>query len=249
MVSVILVIGCSKETLSEVEKGFGDVMFECSVVPSIGEQVVSKAGGQRILPDNCIPVPENLQLQLSNSAGLVASYGQMADYDQPLLTAGDYKATFFYGNPEEEGAEACYFTGETDFSIVARKTITRQVSVALANAVYSLDFTEWFRKYYTTYNITISTESGNQSAFSSPSTTTAPIFVKAATKLYLSGTATKTNGVKVEFPRTEIGTTAARTWHTISIDASQAGQAGIVVSLNDTPIDIQEISVEMNPDA
>lgn len=73
--------------------------------------------------------------------------------------------------------------------------------------------------------------------------------MKAATKLFLSGSATKTNGVKVEFPETEIGTTAARTWHTILLDAGAVGQASITVSLDDSPIEIKEVDVELNPDA
>ena len=177
----------------------------------------------------------------------------MSDYDQPLLQAGSYKADFSYGNPDTEGENAGCFKGTKQFTVVARKTTTEQVSLSLVNSVYSLSCSEWFRQYYTDYDLTVRTESGFRSGFSGstakPLTGTLPVFVKAATKLFLSGSATKTNGVKVEFPETEIGTTAARTWHTILLDAGAVGQASITVSLDDSPIEIKEVDVELNPDA
>ena len=76
------------------------------------------------------------------------------------------------------------------------------------------------------------------------------IFVKAESKLFLSGTATKSqNGVEVQFPEHEIGSTVARTWHKIEVDASQVGQGSIDIRLDDTltPIELEEI--EINPEA
>ena len=248
--AALLAVGCNKETTSEVEQGPGQVAFECSIAPSVDVQAVSKAAGQRELPANCIPGTEDLTLEIQNGTGSpVATYDPMSEYDQPYLDAGTYKALFSYGNPEAEGADAACFAGETNFTIVARKTITQQVSLGLSNSLYTVEFTEWFRKYYSTYNMTLTTESGHQAAYSNQSVSTVPIFVKPETKLFISGTATKTNGVEVEFPKTEIGTTKARTWHTVSIDAGQASQVNIVVSLDDTPTSIQEVSVELNPDA
>ncbi len=207
----------------------------------------------RTLPAEYIPGTENLRLEISSGIGTVASYDVMSDYDQPLLQAGDYQADFSYGNPDTEGENAGCFKGTKQFTVVARKTTTEQVSLSLVNSVYSLSCSEWFRQYYTDYDLTVRTESGFRSGFSGstakPLTGTLPVFVKAATKLFLSGSATKTNGVKVEFPETEIGTTAARTWHTILLDAGAVGQASITVSLDDSPIEIKEVDVELNPDA
>ena len=183
-----------------------------------------------------------MRLEISSGIGTVASYDVMSDYDQPLLQAGDYQADFSYGNPDTEGENAGCFKGTKQFTVVARKTTTEQVSLSLVNSVYSLSCSEWFRQYYTDYDLTVRTESGFRSGFSGstakPLTGTLPVFVKAAT-----------NGVKVEFPETEIGTTAARTWHTILLDAGAVGQASITVSLDDSPIEIKEVDVELNPDA
>ena len=207
-----------------------------------------------------------LSLMAVPASALAAEVSETAGSDNPtvgsgeearsldeLLQAGDYQADFSYGNPDTEGENAGCFKGTKQFTVVARKTTTEQVSLSLVNSVYSLSCSEWFRQYYTDYDLTVRTESGFRSGFSGstakPLTGTLPVFVKAATKLFLSGSATKTNGVKVEFPETEIGTTAARTWHTILLDAGAVGQASITVSLDDSPIEIKEVDVELNPDA
>lgn len=207
--------------------------------------------------ESCLPelIPDAgaLSLSLSGTDGVVASYETLADYDQPLLAEGNYTASFTYGDPEAEGAGAACFSGEEAFTIVARKTVTEPVSVSLANSVFTLVFSDWFRKYYSEFTVNIRTDSGFRAGFvgsaSSPLPQTVPQFVKAGTGLYMSGSATKTNGVEVAFPETLVGTTAARTWHTVTVDAGQVGQAGIVVSLDDTPVAVEEIPVELNPDA
>ena len=253
IISAILTAGCSENARTGPDPdGTGSAAFTCKISPSVEIVTTSKAD-TRTLPAEYIPGTENLRLEISSGIGIVASYDVMSDYDQPLLQAGSYKADFSYGNPDTEGENAGCFKGTKQFTVVARKTTTEQVSLSLVNSVYSLSCSEWFRQYYTDYDLTVRTESGFRSGFSGstakPLTGTPPVFVKAATKLFLSGSATKTNGVKVEFPETEIGTTAARTWHTILLDAGAVGQASIAVSLDDTPIEIKEVNVELNPDA
>ena len=99
-----------------------------------------------------------MRLEISSGIGTVASYDVMSDYDQPLLQAGDYQADFSYGNPDTEGENAGCFKGTKQFTVVARKTTTEQVSLSLVNSVYSLSCSEWFRQYYTDYDLTVRTE-------------------------------------------------------------------------------------------
>lgn len=245
-----LAFGCTEGTGTAPQGGdLGRAAFACDVSASVG---VTRAETKQ-LPADHVPAVEALKLDITDAEGPVASYGTMADYDQPLLKEGSYTASFSYGDSQEEGAGKACFQGEKRFRIVARKTITEEVSVNLVNSVFTLRFSEWFRNYYPEYSISLRTESGFQAGFigspSTPLVETVPIYVKPGTKLFFSGTATKTNGVEIAFPETEIGVTVAATWHTININADQVGQAGIVVSLDDTPTAIEEVPVELNPDA
>lgn len=249
LIAAALLSGCAKNDAPDPESGKGSVAFTCSISGAVDEIATSKADPQRELPSGCIPPTEQLSLVLSSDIGIVGSYEVMSDYDQPLLTQGDYNAEFSFGNENQEGPNACYFTGSVDFTIVARKTITQPVSLTLANSLYSLICTDWFMKYFTDYEFTVRTESGLKTTFDKTVTETDPIFVKAGTKLFLSGKATKTNGVEVEFQETEIGTTAARTWHTITVDAGEANDVSINILFNNSLITAEPVDVELNPDA
>ena len=65
---------------------------------------------------------------------------------------------------------------------MARKTVTEPVSVSLANSVFTLVFSDWFRKYYSEFTVNIRTDSGFRAGFvgsaSSPLPQTVPQFVK-----------------------------------------------------------------------
>ena len=196
---------------------------------------------------------KTLRLEISSGIGTVASYDVMSDYDQPLLQAGDYQADFSYGNPDTEGENAGCFKGN---QTIYRRGAQDHDRAGFAVAGQLGLFAELFRMVQAIlYRLRpdrphrIGLPVGLFGSTAKPLTGTLPVFVKAATKLFLSGSATKTNGVKVEFPETEIGTTAARTWHTILLDAGAVGQASITVSLDDSPIEIKEVDVELNPDA
>lgn len=247
--------GCSKSPSpvpDDPQKG--TVAFTCSVSPEVAAVTDgTKAGATRTLPASCLPGPEQMKLKLKLAdpdKTFEMTYESMVDYDQPLLDPGSYTAEFSYGDPSEEGPEAAYFVGSTTCTIVARKTITQQVSHTLANSVYTLHLSDWFKSYYTSYNLTVYTESGYQSGHTQvPDVDPTPIFVRPNTKLYLGGKATKTNGVEVEFPKTEIGVTAARTWHSIEIDAGSAGQASLDLRFDDIPTTVETREIELNPEA
>ncbi len=246
--------GCSKSQSPDPDDPQkGSIAFTCAVSPEVAVITSTKADGTRTLPDAYLPSSEQMSLTLTlddPDKSFELTYTSMADYDQPMLDPGNYTARFSYGDISEEGPDAAYFEGTTTVQIVARKTVTQQVSSSLANSLYTLQFSSWFTNYYPAYSLTIRTESGYESEYTEElDDEPAPVFVRPNSKLYLSGKATKTNGVEVEFPQTEIGTTVARTWHTIEIDAGSAGQTSLTFVFDDTPISVETIEVELNPEA
>lgn len=256
VLSPFLTASCSRtnvETGNGVG-GYGTVEFLCNASAEIQYFAASKADGStRELPGNVIPQKETLVLDISNAEGFMSHYDTFSAYDQPYLLEGEYSAVFSYGDPDAEGPEAAYFEAVHPFTVVARKTTAEQVAVSLANSVFSAVFSQWFVDYYPEFEILIETESGYSVSFTQsgidPLSESSPVFVKADTNLYLSGTAVKTNGAEVSFPKTEIAVTKPCTWQTVSIDASQASNGSIEIILEDTVKEIKEISVELNPDA
>ena len=147
----LLLGGCSKSpSPAPDDPQKGAIAFACTVSPEVA--VVAdgtKAGATRTLPASCLPAPEQMKLKLKLAdpdKTFEMTYESMVDYDQPLLDPGSYTAGFSYGDPAEEGPDAAYFVGSTTCTIVARKTITQQVShtLAIPNRATRTD-TRWFR--------------------------------------------------------------------------------------------------------
>ena len=244
--------GCaSDKDRGDDPKGQGSVMLDCSVAGTVG--VVTRADA-RDLPTDYVPDADDLKLVISNGDGEVAVYDKMSDYDAPLLYVGDYTFEFTYGDPDTEGIDAPYYYGSETFKIISRTEIIHDVTAKLANSVYSLKLGDWFRGYYADYQLTVTTESGHTATYEGSTDDplaeeTDPVFIKAGTKLYLSGTATKTNGAEVAFQNTQIGTSTACTWHTIVVNIDSIGDAQIEITLDDSTIPVPVEEIELNPDA
>lgn len=249
-----LSVGCSsdKEPIGEGTVETGNVHL---TVAASAEVATETRAGTVELPAASIPDADNFSLRItgtySDDMGIQQSYDRtwptVGAFDSPKMVRGDYTATVVYGDMETEGAGAACFSGTQDFKILARKTVTAEITASLQNAAFKVAFGEWFAKYYTNAMITIRTESDNSFTFTPVNTSF--IFVKPATKLYLKGTARKAqNGVEVEFPEAVIGTTTARTLHTIQVDAMQAGGGKLVVDLDDTFTELEEQVIELNPE-
>lgn len=251
---ILALSGCGNSvgTGSETVVGEGRVKFECSAAKTVSSQ----RAGQKTLPEDALPATEDISLTItggSEEETVFLEYAAMSEYDTPLLKEGDYKAVFQYGNPETDGDGKACFGGETDFAIVARTTVSQDITLTLTNSVLSLTTSEWFRNYYTEYTLTLRTESGFEKSYTgspeSPVESTEALFVKPENKIYFSGSAVKTNGKEVEFPRTEICVTKARTWHTLEIDAGEASEGTVKITLDDTMVQVPESEIELNPES
>ena len=233
----------------------GSVEFICSVDGNVlPETAFSKAGEpQRTLPEGVVPETGELHLNITGPDDYSAEYATVAQYDSPMMKTGEYTAVFSYGDPDSEGPDAAYFEAVHDFTVIARKTSTENVVAGLANSAFSVVVSQWFADYYQEYEITVETGSGYSVTFSSadtgPETESEPFFVKAETALYFSGTAVKTNGAEVSFPRTKIAEIKARTWQTLGIDVSEAAAGAIDIVLDDSVVTVEEYEIELNPDA
>lgn len=239
----LLASACSKEE----SVGQGAVEFACE--PDVQVEALTRATVQ--LPSSVVPAASGFKLTITktnDSEPLV--FNPFSTYDQPQIEEGGYTATFEYGNPETESTKAYCYKGSASFTIRANRTTAVTVRPQLINSAITLKTGEWFDKYYTDARFTVTTSSGNSFLFTRTSRPT--VFVKAGTTLKLKGTAVKSqNGVDVTFPEAVIGTTRAKALHTITIEASQAGEGAIQISLGsvDEMIEVTPIIVELNPEA
>ncbi|MFR9620575.1 MAG: DUF4493 domain-containing protein [Rikenellaceae bacterium] len=261
IVGAVLMMGsCNRSSdLGAVDESMcGTTSFNCSTQSIVVE--MTRAESSYTIPADKVPSVDDLTVVIggryidsTTQEESTYSYGPLlvSEYNEALpkmVASSDYSASFYYGEAEAEGEDACYFAGSIDFEVVARGATNEEVTVTLQNSIISMTNDEMFSNYYTDAVFTVKSSSGNSFVFSLPSEKI--VFVEAGTTLTLSGVANKvSSGESVTFNATEIGQTTARTMSRINVEAnSGVGGENISITLDDTITEMEEITVELNTD-
>lgn len=243
---------CAETCTGEADgQGEGRMAIECSVAADCADRGSAvRAEGRFELPADLIPAPEAFRVTIADlQEENETDYPTLGECDEFTLLAGRYRIDLAYGDPADETSDRPAFGGSREIEVVARKSATERVTVAMTNSAVRIAASEWFRNYYPSFTLLLRTESGVRIDFDDTSTDLERLrFVAPGQSLYLSGSAVKTNGVEVSFPETRIGATAGRTLHTLSVDASQAGEGTLTVRLDDTLNEITPEIIELNPE-
>jgi len=161
-----------------------------------------------------------------------------------------------------EGADKPYFEGRSagPVTVVARQKTSVNVTVALANSVVRIRFTERFKNYFPNgARFTLKTAAGTEfeTGYTADDHSVAetPWFVRPAA-FTIEGTATKqrpsatVEPETVSFSATTRGDVAPRTLYTYTFDVSGVGAAGtITVTINGDPVEIVPVDQELNENA
>lgn len=255
---LLIVVSCSKdESAFTSADEWGTASFDCSMLSSVS--CTTRSSDIYYIPEDLIPATGDIVLKITGSyidseteQSTSYSYGPLSlstyNTSQPMMIASDdYNAQFSWGTAGTEGESAPYFSGETDFEVIARGTTTEDVSLVLQNSIITVEFDEMFENYYSDASFTVSTGSGNSFDFSSD-TTDAIVFVEASTTLTLSGSATKTrDGSSITFNAAVIGQTTAQTLSRINITADSIGGENINITVDDTITEMEPTQIELNP--
>ena len=176
--------------------------------------------------------------------------------EDDLYKAGVYTAVVSYGSPDEEGTDKPYYYGTQEVTVIATQTATAQINASIANSLAEIRTTAAFDQYFHDAAFTLRTASGNEFAFTPKSGVTAvPVFVKAATKLTVTGTARRQSqtgedeGPEVAFAEQALEQTVARTRHIFTFDAADAGSATLHITLDENEEITVSVDVELNENA
>ncbi len=224
----------------------------------VRDDIVLDIEGTYIIPDE----EAGVQLAGGETAELIFEPMTLAEFEseERHFYAADYTVSMSYGDPTLEALDNPCYVGSAEFKIVARKEIETNVTMTLCNSiVYKVVTTDKFNSYYdlsssefhitTTagatreYEVTKDEETGISESDS------ALFFVEAGTTLTLSGKATKTNGVEIEFDGA-LGVSEAGKCYTITIDAEDVGSTSILVQFDDSieDFDVTEVqSADLRP--
>lgn len=208
--------------------------------------------------------PEGAQFALTlTGEGFSGEWPTVAEYnaEAPLLKAGQYTAKVSWGDPEAEGVDKPFYSGERTVEVRALETRTETITARIANAQAAVTVTERFLRYFHAARFRLETGAGNLFEFE-PETAGAytPVYVEAGTSLTVSGTARQQSqtgvdeGPQVTFSPERIAdlkleATRPRTLHTFEFDAPDAGSATLTIALGEGEYEVVPLDVELNDDA
>lgn len=254
--ALLMVVSCNLKESVESSLEWGTVDFDCTTLDWV-EQMTRTASVYSI-PSELIPSADDLLLEITGSyidpdtaSSEEFAWGpqSFSDYREslPMIYSGEsYSARFYSGSAGAEGDTAAYFSGSVDFAVVARDSLTLEVSVGLTNSIICVESDELFDGYYSDATFTVATSSGGSFDFSLPSSRI--VFVEAGASLTLSGSATKrSSGESVTFNATQIGSTSSRTMSRITITTGSIGGQNITITLDDTVTEVEQTTIELNP--
>lgn len=86
------------------------------------------------------------------------------------LRAGKYTVLAELGNPENEGFEQPYYSGSEEVNLKKGDNVAVDIECKLANSILKIDYTDNFKKYFSTYSSSVSTSKGNTVEYSQDET-------------------------------------------------------------------------------
>lgn len=174
-------------------------------------------------------LPDNGAFSLTITGGKKAGWsGPLSDWDSGTkLKAGTYKAVVNCGDPEQEGPERPYFTGEKEFNITGGEVSEVGIPVSLGNCVVKISCTDAFNSYFKTSSFTITTGAGNVFSY-----TGSGIFIDAY-KFTVSGSVTAQNGASYNLAD-KTWTVKGATCYNVKYDVDNVGSVTVTISFDDT---------------
>ena len=268
-----MMVACSiNDEGSKPKMGEGQIEFTCSVDADIDDVTTRATSGYK-LPAELIPQNLNTALQVKitgeyddprtkdvvDMQQYTGSWSTLQAYNEGdiKLNQGGYSAEL-ENKPQRdengnviEGEANPYFKGGAygnTIEVIAGVTTQANIALSLANCCFTLNVTEMFMNYYSDVTLTIHSESKSWTYNPTAHGEVSPlIFVNAGQKLKFSGSATKQNGVEVEFAEAELDTTLQKDTHyNIIVDHTTAGGSGITIQLGNDYTNINEVEIELN---
>lgn len=250
--AALLAVGCSTENKTE-GAGYGSLEIVCTTDPSI-DSALSPAETPGTAE---VPEPSTFSLTVTGEAG-TQTWDTLAAFEQSesVFRMGSYTVVIAHGDPEAEGVGKPYYAAGKAVEIRPRQTENVELTATIANSQVVVRATEQFLAYFHDAKFTVTTASGNAFDFT-PGTTPAaePVFVKAATKLTITGSARRQSptgtgeGPEVTFGEQTLDATAPRTCHVLTFDAKNAGSATLEITLGDSYTETLPLDWEVNEGA
>ncbi len=158
----LLLAGCSEENPWAGPAGEGgiELLFHAS------GDVETAAPKLRSGESRTIWVPEDSRFSVKlekTDRTYSKTWASLDDFKKETsFKVGSYKLSVFYGTPEDQGYEMPYFYGEQDVVVEDGEITSVALDASLANAAVIVEYSDAFKKYFSSYKTVLKTEGSNR---------------------------------------------------------------------------------------
>lgn len=241
-----MLTGC-KEEVTPGGAGNGRIALDIDLdaSPLTGKNpAVSRAAGEIKAPVTADEL--KLTLKASDDRDFTKTWESLAQFDATeLIPVGTYTLEATYGDATSEGWGKPYYYGVADLRVRNEQTTDVSMTVALANSIIALKYTDTFKDYMQKYSATVHSEGGGYFEYDETSADELYILPGVAT---IDVTVTKPDGTEgtVEAARF---TAMPRYRHTVTIDVNngEVGKEFLTLTFDDT-LDNEEFTIDISDD-
>ena len=148
---------------------------------------------------------------------------------------GDYTLQLYYGAADEEGFDKPYYYGETELTVIDSETTTPTVTAVLANTMVAINYTDAFKKYFSSYSAKIHSAGGSYIDFTQDETRVA--YVRPG-NISLELNLVRASGGSLTFTPASISNAKPRTFYNVTFDVNggEVGEAVLRVIFDETTV-------------
>ena len=212
-----------------------------------------------------LPTPADFTLKISgaatdeNTSAFSKEWSSFAgyNYEEERLFHGKYDVTLTYGDPAVEGYDKPAFAASATEVVVENKNKTTPLpmTATLANAIVTIRTTDNFNGYFpkSKFSITTATDTYEFEKENTEKENTSHLFIAPQQNVKINCSCVRQNNwandtYETLAPQT-IPSVVAKTRYVVTYDLTTAGSVTITVTLNETPLDTEDIDTEINPNA
>lgn len=180
------------------------------------------------------PTVDDLKLSLKSADGsYYKTWPSVAQFPtDEAFKIGKYTLEASFGSINVEGFEKPYYYGSTEFTVNEGRTTDVSLTATLANTMVSIQYTEAFKKYFTSYSAELHSEGGTYISYAADETR--PAYLRPG-KVTVSLDITKPNGTSATIQPATIDNAEARHHYRLTLDVNggEVGDAVLSISFDD----------------
>lgn len=156
---------------------------------------------------------------------------------------GEYQFEAYYGRLDDEGFEKPYYYGSQNIKVTDGGTTKVAVTATLANTMVSVDYTEAFTKYMTSYSSELHSDGGAYIYYAADESR--PAYLKPG-NISLNVTMTKPNGKTATLQAAKFTGKERYHYHvTVDLNKGEVGEAVLVISFDDN-LDMEPVEIDLS---